>query len=737
MLMKRCYLFILSCLAFSAADAQLLAPRPARAQQQVRDTLVFSAYDCSRNGVTTMSSSADYDKYGLATLMTKYIKDSPDGQPLKHDRYTYEVNPFGVWTHRIVETDYRPEGLEGDPTDGWFVNSVMKREVDAEGRVVAIDATDMPHKYHRTLRYDYEHEYFVPYDTTPRRGFAVEDCVERSSYRSTSSYRWHERAGKYLLVAENNGAFLSQATFFADSVRTEVKNYQSDTGEFAPYQVVTDYYRMDGMSCKGSKTENLSWGGVSGNVTLTGVAGDSTTTISRIYDRQRGWRSTECRVLWGSKEDNFTPYREKVYYYDNEGNPIYNRTEVYEIVGSSPAATFYCYADEDPDGVRSRMRYYVRFAGEDQLQEVERVGDDAFLLTLSQIDHGRICDLYDLSGARRGTYKVMENPATPFGTFMSSSIYSVCAQQADGSWKPLERLNWTDPTSGAVKVCTFNAQGYPETLTLAFSTKPDSPYGEYRYTYGPESYTVEYYYYGRLKTRDTYELLADGWVSDVRHTYDADGAVTRGERTDSWLSCRRHYTWDSATGAFTFDRVEVSDHVYLTDDGTRVTVTCQAQGQTAVPVSKSERFFRSALSILSGRWNTIEDNARYTWDAALQDWVGDTRTRQIFHTHDFLLDYGRRDLIYYNDGDDVLDDTPAPKDPEYLYTSGDSIFEWEAQARGWKFGTLKGTFAALRADGEAEATTYADDGSATNNVYRLGPDGRICEETVTKTDADG
>ena len=756
--MKRFYLFALSCLVLTVARAQVSVPRPVAsgvnfsagaakpalpraakpgsripAAERLRrnvpqkavalsvevDTTLCTGYTKTISGELLESKTVSYDKYGLRQLVTT---PGPDGD--RHERYTYEVNADAFWTKRTIETDYCPDGME--PAEGrvWYVNSTVQREMDVDGRVHSIVIDDSCARMYERSVYDYGHVY-SDWDGTPRRGYQVEREYRRDGETQKEVYRWYEPAKAYLRASEEASYSRATAEFFADSVRTTSLYYNWDTGQWEVSEVVTDYYRMNGYPCEGRKTVS-SYGGTEGSLAITIEAGDSVTTIDQNYDPATGqWVNYLKCVSSGKMWD---PLYYSKYYWFIDGEWALSRTERLELVSSFPKAKLY-------KGYYGAVVYYAWFEGAESPVMLNRVDDETYVGTESEYDVTTYT-YYDNECNVKGAYRVKESIDTPFGEQSGNNsemdLYTVWVQQPDGTWKQSDSFEYTQ--MGYTVRHTFNAQGYPEKIII-FQSDPDNPIEEQRYTYGDKGYVVEYYERGVLRSRETFELMDDGWVSDITRRYNNEGTVTRGTRYDTWQNCSRTYTWDKESDTFTFDQVYAGDYDYTLEDGTGVSISYEADGGQVVPVTKRENYY---FTRDDGEF-TESRSADYYWNPVAGEWVGENCEYRFRSFYEFRIDYGRSDLIdSYDDGNDGYGDNISYDRDSRVVADGSIAYAWDEAAKSWTESERNGDFVTAMDDNSITVVSYGYGGDeAVTRVYERNAEGRIAKETETKTFVDG
>lgn len=761
--MKRFYLFALSCLALASARGQESVPRPlasgvnysacagkpalprqaksARVSRRVRavewrrrnvpaqavalsveaDTTLCTGYTMTQNGETLRSTAVSYDKYGLRRLVATH---ETVGWPLgdRQTRYTYEVNADAFWTKRTIETDYAPGGMEAVEGQAWYVNSVVEREMDGDGRIHSVTEDNRAEGSFERSVYDYAHAY-PGWDGTPRRGFLVESERRRDGNVEREVCRWYEPAGAYLRAAYDTPYSREAAEFFADSVRTTSSYLDDGTGQWEVSEVRTDYYRVDGRRCEGHKTHTRD-GEEYGTRTIIIEAGDSVTRIEQEYKAATGlWVNSLKSVSSGTMFE--TPLYYDNYYTFADGRWELMRVQRVELVSSSPRVRLY----RANFGV---VVYYAWFEGAESPVVLSRVDDDTYMGT-DETSGITTYTYYDNECNVKAAYRVRESVDTPFGEQSGNNsemdVCTVWVQQPDGTWKQMDSFEYS--SMGYTVRHTFNAQGYPERIIL-FQSDADNPVEEQRYTYTDKGYVVEYYGRGVLKTRETFGLMDDGWVSDIFYRYNTSGTVTRATRYDTWHNCSRRYDWDKDTDTFTFDQLATGDDYYTLEDGTQVSISYEAEGDRVVPVVKREDYNKNYDDGDSYEGTS----AIYRWNPVAGEWVGESRESRYHLVYDFAIIYGRSDLIDSYDDHCYFDEeyNSAERDPRVVVYGG-ATWLWDEASKSWAIGSQYGeTVAALSAN---SITVVSHDGDKTvTHVYERNAEGRIARETETETFAD-
>lgn len=766
--MKRFYLFALSCLTLTAVSAQVSVPRPVasgvnysaaagrsvmpreagspagrsrvadsrlRAAELQRraapqkavalsvevDTTLCTGYTMTRNGETLRSTTVSYDKYGLRRLVATH---ETIGWPLgdRQTRYTYEVNADAFWTKRTIETDYVPNS--GPPVEGqaWYVSSIVEREMDADGRIHSVTEDDRAEDSFERSVYDYAHAY-PGWDGTPRRGCLVEHERRRDGNVEREVYRWYEPAGDYLRAAYETPYNRETAEFFADSVRTTASYLDDGTGQWEVSEVRTDYYRVDGQRCEGYKT--LSQDGEEfGTRTIIIEAGDSVTRIEQEYKAATGlWANSQKSVSSGTIFE--TPLYYDNYYTFANGRWELMRVQRVELVSSSPRVRLYK-ADF------GALVYYAWFTGTESPVILSRVDDDTYVGT-DETSGTTTYTYYDNECNVKAAYRVRESVDTPFGEQSGNNsemdVCTVWVQQPDGTWKQMDSFEYS--SMGYTVRHTFNAQGYPERIIL-FQSNADNPVEEQRYTYTDKGYVVEYYERGVLKTRETFGLMDDGWVSDILYRYNTSGAVTRATRCDTWHNCSRRYDWDKDTDTFTFAQLYTGDDYYTLEDGTQVSISYEAQGDRVVPLSKHEDYNKN----YDDGYSYEGTSAIYLWDPVAGEWVGESRESRYNLIYDFAIIYGRSDLIDSYDDHCYFDEEyiSSERDPRVAVYGG-ATWLWDAASKSWAIGSLHGdSVSALSANSITVVSRGGDE--TRTHVYERNAEGRIVRETETRTFAE-
>ena len=759
--MKNLYLLALSCLMASAAQAQNLVPRPqdpgmtlqqqkgaarrakrmqvpAKAEPltvQQDTTLCVRRTTETDKGFTTWIDIT-YDKYGLRRLVTNTSKTGANSESSKTDRYTYEVSPAAIWTKRTLEQDYRPSGYQGDAQD-WYVTDVVEREVDSEGRITLIRIENPNNSNVETRKFDYSHEYTDDRGNL-RRGFEVE--TERKDAYSTRKevYRWHEMAGQYLLESIADGYDHRTAVFHTDSVVTTTYQYDYDKGEWQPYYVTVDYYRVDGYPCEGSMSYyplNEYGNNASGQRTITIATPDSVTWINQDYDDDTEmWVNRSKEVNYGGEDIWSTPfYLYKDYYFDEAtGEWELSGFEQTELIVSTPKVAVIRYTDEDG------TEYYANFFDEREEVEIETIGDNSFI-TREYGSAGTTYTRYDMDGNVLESYRTRSGFDSPVG-WQNTSVYasgpllcSVERQQPDGSWKMLSDYTFDTPDGNTVHV-TFNAQGYPDKVTVCLSGNTTDILSEQTFTYTDKGYTVDERQEGGYILRRAFELLDDGWLSQIIYNYSpTDGTFSPATREDRWNDCKRTYSWNGET--FTLSRVTAAcPYRYYEDADTEVSINYEVSGNDVVPVSKEVDVDRSGKGFSESRRST------YLWDADAAEWVGKESNLRIFKHHDNLVvTYGNGDPLdnYYDNSSDfsVDDDEVVQAVP---LTNFRVTYKWDAQAKQFVPDVFSGTY--VEEDEANNAyTLYEGDNQSLISVttYTRDTQGRATKVTRANLAADG
>lgn len=769
--MKRFYLFALLCLTLTAVSAQVSVPRPVasgvnysaaagrsvmpreagspagrsrvadsrlRAAELQRraapqkavalsvevDTTLCTGYTMTRNGETLRSTTVSYDKYGLRRLVATH---ETIGWPLgdRQMRYTYEVNADAFWTKRTIETDYCPSGMETEEGKDWYVSSIVQREMDADGRIrsVVVD-NKYDNNYYEKSVYDYAHVYY-DWDGKPRRGYRVEyerrwnggEVVEKEFFR------WYEPARAYLPAGSESSYNSTKVEFFADSVRTTSFYRDALDAPWRENEVVTKYYRMDGYPCEGSKICD-SEGYVSGRLDVFIEAGDSVTRIYREYDRATGLWVNEQKFV-SSGEMWKTPLYYNNYYSYVDGKWELMRGERVELIRSLPKVKIY-------KGSFNAVVYYAWFEGADAPVMLNRVDDNTYVGSDTENDITTYT-YYDNDCNVKAAYRVRESVDTPLGEQSGNNsemdVCTVWVLQPDGTWKQMDSFEYS--SMGYTVRHTFNDRGYPERIIL-FQSNADNPVEEQRYTYTDKGYVVEYYERGVLKTRETFGLMDDGWVSDIFYRYNTSGTVTRATRNDTWHNCSRRYNWDKDTDTFTFDQLYTGDDYYTLEDGTQVSVSYEAEGDRVVPVAKHEDYNKND----DDGYSYEGTSATYRWDPVAGEWVGESRESRYRLIYDFALIYGRSDLIDSYDDHCYFDEEyiSSERDPR-VEVYGGATWLWDAVSKSWAIGSLHGdSVSALSANSITVVSRGGDE--TRTHVYERNSEGRIVRETETRTSAE-
>lgn len=772
--MKRLYLFALSCLACLAASAQTSVPRPwpmganssydvalpgrsvakphvnkmparllrqlpvapqpsrrgapgcARRLFPVQDTLLLVDYTLATDGSTTKQTALSYDKYGLRRLLTEYDMSASNGRTRK-TRYTYDVDDNSFWTRRVIETDYRPDALEGTDESGWYVNSTVIREPDAEGRLLAIEVDDPCRRWHKQVRYDYDHVYYGA-DGTARRGFEVERHETQDGVLARKAiYQWYEPTADYLLTDYESPSVRYKAEVFGnDSVRTTRMAYDDGSGLWQTDMVETDYYRVDGNPCTGF-LQSVPGAWDYGKRAITIAAGDSVATIDQVYDALSGeWTNDLRTVAWGSMFES--PRSSEKYYEYIDGEWVIFCTSATERISETPLMTLYESTYSYTAGYEF-VNYNAIFPGCEEEVYLTCVDEETLVRTQEQ-DEGNIYTYYDFNGNVKLVTWLRPGINTPFGDWPGENdgLYTMCVRQPDGSWLPSDSFEYE--ISGGNRVCcTCNAQGYPERIII-YKDSPGNILAERSYTYTEHGYSEEFRASGILLTKRVVELMDDRWVSDITYKYNGDGSLYTAHRTDTWQNCSRTYTWDG--NDFVLDRVTAADYTYTEADGSEVTILHKVEGNTAVPTTKVVQYVSTNADGL-----TLSAECSWSWDGMNGSWVEQQRTEDYKQEFDFCIDYGPIDRFspanHYDDGPDGYDE--VEQQAGSVKTDG-HISYIRAGENGLVINSRTGSFATYHGGDEATVSLWLPEG-CTTTVYTRNALGSIASEQEMVMDENG
>lgn len=622
------------------------APLPASPLRAVADSTFLTARIKWQDGRIARFDTIAYDKYGLRSLVSTYDAEAWDSKN-KQERYTYQVGAGNYWTRRLIHTDYRPWGNAIEPVDGWYLNSDVQRVVDAEGRVTSLTLSDPRSGLERTMQYDYAHEYYG-WDGTPHRGFLVkQEEIQNGNLRKREAYAWHEAAGQYLpLLCEiPMSGTLEMSEHFADSVVTTVNAYDYDAGIYFPSQTRVDYYRLGGWPCEGGKTTYAD-GETSGWVTLSMQQGDSLTELEQGFDTlTAAWVPVRKVVTLGTQWQS-PLYYQKIYNYDDaEARWTLSHGDEYQCISQSPTVDLY--RRTATSGSYTHTLYYAKFRGYAYEERVDSIDAETFA-TVNELDGSTVYMLYGLDGGFKAGYEVFERIKTPIGEQTpEAKTYTVFVLVNDTTWQQASSFEYANSEGRTVRH-TFNADGYPDSIITCVpaDTLMDT-LALKRYTYTDSGYSVETYDHGTLMQREDFELMADGWVSDITRLFSADGTVYRTLRTDRKQGGERTYVYDYEAQQLVLDQVKAFT-VTFNDGGFKYTINHEVVDETNVlPTTQSMEYNWSDGRSWVNQFHLLH------WNRDAGEWVGDSATLDEHYVTDYVPDYGRSDFVEnYDDGND-------------------------------------------------------------------------------------
>lgn len=695
------------------------APQADRPLTVMVDSTLCTAYTQSWNGSLTRKDSISYDKYGLRRMVSGELYDST-GCVSRNNSYTYDVNEAAFWTRRVIESDYRPAGLEDAPEQDWYVCNTVLREMDPQGRLLSLQVDDPRYAWQLRAKYDYDHVY-ADANGRPLRGIELErEETLGGELLVKYAYRWHEAAANYLMESYESDSHRETAEFADDSVSTTIFTRDS-VRQWQLAAVVTDYYRLHGLSCTGSKSYVPGRGTTGLRETLEDC-GDSLVEIGQEYvDSLGGWTNS-YKFVWQGQ--TWSPYYHgEEYSHDGRDWQLVTAVTM-ELIHRSPKLNLYTYcrydaytAPEDRDTV-----YWAELLVDSlyySYQQWSRVDDGTFVHTRGD-DYSTTFRYYDIDGNLLAAYMLVKGISVPVGdsTLADDYAYIMYVLDENGNWTRSNEFQYSYDGYAVHHRC--NDQGYPERI-ITYLDDPEAPVSEHRFTYTDKGYTETVFKHGMLWASETYELLDDGWLSDILCNYDSLGHVMRAVRRDSKPGGERTYTWDGQS--FTLDSIAAHPYVYSDNSDMTVTVTSRVADWDVVPVAMQR----------VADWNYTNGSRDYRemyyhWNPTDSVWVGDTARmdyRYIFD--DVVLDHGRCDLMEsYDDGPDGYGTTYTPAENEPLTIEGTIRYAWDPAEQAFRRTEWYGTDVVSR---DSNIVYYLYEGDWVGaTVYTLDDAGRIVAE---------